>query len=87
MIILKKITGLFLLFIGGLFLFVAYGTLVEATINFIKASTDKDFWYLIIFAVIVIFLTIVTIYMIRFGLKLIKPKAIPEDSIDEIGKI
>ncbi|MDQ6469689.1 hypothetical protein RB619_03455 [Flavobacterium sp. LHD-80] len=85
MIVLKKIIGLFLLLISGLLLFVSYGTLFTAIKNFIKASTDKDFWYLIIFAVIVVFLTIGTIYMIRFGLKLLKPKAIPEETIDDIG--
>ncbi|MRX68472.1 Putative Holin-X, holin superfamily III [Flavobacterium resistens] len=85
--VLKKITGLFLLLIGGLLLFVSYGTLFTAIKNFIKASTNKELWYLIIFAVIVVFLTIGTIYIMRFGLKLLKPKALPEDSIEDIGKI
>ncbi|KAF2507107.1 hypothetical protein EYY60_21610 [Flavobacterium zhairuonense] len=84
---LKKIIGLFLLLVGALLLFVSYGTLIQALINFIKASSNKDLWYLIIFAVIVVFLTIPIIYMIRFGLKLLKPKALPEDSIEDIGKI
>ncbi|TDP03355.1 hypothetical protein EV145_102519 [Flavobacterium sp. 245] len=53
MIVLKKIIGLFLLIIAGLLLFVSYGTLFTAIKNFIKASTNQDFWYLIIFAVIV----------------------------------
>lgn len=83
--VLKKNLGLFLLFIGGLLLFVSYGTLFTAIKNFIKASTNKDFWYLIILAVLVVFFTIGTIYMIRFGLRLLKPKALQEDSIDDIG--
>lgn len=83
--LLKKIIGLFLIFIGGLLFIVTYGTLLQAVINFIKASTNKDLWYLIAFVVLVFILTIVVIYMIRFGLKLIKPEAMPEDSIDDIG--
>ncbi|PIF34091.1 putative superfamily III holin-X [Flavobacterium sp. 9] len=85
MTLIKKIIGLFLIFIGGLLFIVTYGTLLEAVISYIKASTNEDFWYLIAFIVLVFFLTIIIIYMIRFGLKLIKRKAIPEDSIDDIG--
>lgn len=83
--ILKKIIGLFLIFIGGLLFIATYATLLQAVINYIKASTNEDFWYLIAFVVLVFFLTILIIYMIRFGLKLIKPKALPEDSIEDIG--
>jgi uncharacterized membrane protein YidH (DUF202 family) len=83
--LLKKIIGLFLIFIGGLLFIATYATLLQAVINYIKASTNEDFWYLIAFVVLVFFLTIIIIYMIRFGLKLIKRKAIPEDSIDDIG--
>ncbi len=85
MILLRKIIGLFLIFIGGLLFIATYATLLRAIINYIKASTDEDFWYLIAFVVLVFFLTIIIIYMIRFGLKLIKRKAVPEDSIDDIG--
>jgi uncharacterized membrane protein len=85
MIVLKKIIGLFLIFIGGLLFIATYGTLLNAVINYIKASTNEDFWYLIAFVVLVFFLTIIIIYIIRFGLKLIKRKATPEDSIDDIG--
>ena len=85
MTLLRKIIGLFLIFIGGLLFIVTYGTLLRAVINFIKASTNKDLWYLVAFVLIALVLTIVIIYMIRFGLKLIKPKAMPEDSIEDIG--
>lgn len=85
MIVLKKIIGLLVIFIGGILFMGTYGTLLQAVINYIKASTNKDLGYLIAYIGIVIFLTIVIIYMIRFGLKLIKPQAASEDSIDDIG--
>lgn len=83
--LLKKIIGLFLIFVSGLLLLVAYGTLLRATIDFIKASTNNELWYLIAFTIIVFILTVILIYTIRFGLKLIKGQTQPEDSIDEIG--
>ncbi|OMQ13189.1 hypothetical protein BXU01_01530 [[Flexibacter] sp. ATCC 35103] len=85
MIVLKKIIGLFVIFIGGILFIVTYGTLLQAVINYIKASTNKDLWYLITFVIIVFFLTVAIIYMIRFGLKLIKSQTVLEDSIDDIG--
>lgn len=85
MTLLKKILGLLLIFIGGALFIIIYGTLLQAVINYIKAFTNKDLGYLITFIVIVFFLTIAIMYMIRFGLKLIKPKTVLEDSIDNIG--
>lgn len=84
MIVLKKIIGLLVIFIGGISFIATYGTLLQAVINYIKASTNKDLHYLIAFTVIVFF-TINIIFMIRFGLKLIKSQAVLEDSIDDIG--
>lgn len=85
MIVLKKIIGVLVIFIAGILFIATYGTLLQALINYIKALTNKDLHYLIAFAVIVFFLTIAIIYMIRFGLKLIKSQAVLEDSIDDIG--
>lgn len=85
MILIKKFAGLFLIFVAGLLFIAAYGILLSAVIDYIKASTNEDLWYLIAFIVIVFVLTIPLIYMIRFGLNLIKPKAISQDSIEDIG--
>lgn len=83
--LLKSIIGLFLIFSGGLLIIVTYGTLLQAAINFAKASTNKDLWNLVAFVVLAFLLTVVTVYIIRLGLKLIKSKALPEDSIHDIG--
>ncbi|WP_316634519.1 hypothetical protein [uncultured Flavobacterium sp.] len=83
--ILKKIAGCFLIFIAGLLSIVALATLIEAVINFIKSSMTKDLPYLVALFIMVFFLALIVIYIVKLGLKLIKPKAIPEDSIDDIG--
>jgi divalent metal cation (Fe/Co/Zn/Cd) transporter len=81
--VLKKISGLFLIFIAGLLLIVSFGTLIEAIINVIK--THKDLKYFICLVILVFLITSIMIYIIKLGLKLIKSKVIPEDSIDDIG--
>lgn len=86
--ILKKITGYFLILIAGLLSIGTFGTFFQVIIKSIveiKTSLAEGLGYLFGSLLMLILFVLITIFIMKLGLKLIKAKAIPEDSIDDIG--